>query len=95
MRVIALGGIAAAASFCLRMLKGQIGLAQLNAHRTRIARSMPGLIHLAAESERITLLQSIIQSVIGVRESFISDSSNESLLAAADVVERVAKAAKG
>jgi hypothetical protein len=95
MRAILLGGIAASASFCLRMLKGQIALAQLNAHRTRVARSMPGLLHLAPEAERVTVLQSIIQSVIGVRESVISDTSQESLLAAVEVVEKVAKAAKG
>ncbi len=94
MRVVLLGGIAATASFCLRMLKAQIALAQVNAHRTRVARSMPGLLHLAPESDRVAVLQAIIQSVIGVRESVISDASPESLLGAVEVVEKVARVTK-
>jgi len=94
MRVVLLGGIAATASFCLRMLKGQIALAQLNAHRTRVARSMPGLLNLAPESERVMILQSIIQSVIGVQESVISDRTQESLLTAVELVEKITKATR-
>ena len=93
-RLVLLGGIAAISSFCLRMLKSQIGLAQLNAHRTRVARSMPGLLEVAPETERLAVLQSLIQSIIGVRESVLSDSNVESLLATGDILEKLLKATK-
>jgi hypothetical protein len=76
------------------MLKSQMSLAQLNAHRTRVARSMPGLLEVAPETERLAVLQSLIQTMIGAKESVLTDTSPESLLAATEAVERLIKAAK-
>lgn len=94
-RLVIIGGIAAVGSFCIRMLKSQIALAQLNAHRTRVARSMPGLLEVAAERDRLAVLQSLMQTIIGAKESVLSDSNPESLLATAEAIEKLLKTAKG
>jgi hypothetical protein len=94
MRQILLGGIAAVGGFCLRMLKSQIAIAQLNAHRTRVARSMPGLLEMAPEADRLAVLQSLVQVIIGVKESILSDSNPESLLKATETLETLLKAVR-
>ena len=94
LRLVLLGGLAAVVSFCLRMFKSQIAIAQLNAHRTRVARSMPGLLEVAPERERLAVLQSLIQTIVGAKESILSDSHSESLLASFDALEKIVKAAK-
>lgn len=76
------------------MLKSQIALAQLNAHRTRVARSMPGLLEVAPEAERLAVLQSLIQTIIGTKESVVNDSNSESLLATVEAVEKIVRATR-
>jgi hypothetical protein len=94
-RLIILGGIGALASFCLRMLKAHIALAQLNAHRTRVAHSMPSFLEVAPPSERFKVLESLIQAIVGVKESAITDTNPETMLTTVSVVEQALKSKKG
>lgn len=94
-RLIILGGIGALASFCLRMVKAHIALAQLNAHRTRVAHSMPSFLEVAPAGDRFKVLESLIQAIVGVKESAIADTNPETVLTTVSVVEQALKSKKG
>jgi hypothetical protein len=93
-RIIILGGIGAVASFALRMVKAHIALAQVNAHRTRVARSMPSFLEVAPSDQRFTVLESLIGTIISTKESAINDSNAETVLTTVSVVEQAMKAKK-
>jgi hypothetical protein len=93
-RIIVFGGIAAAASFCLRMLKSHIALAQLNAHRTRVAHSIPSFLEVAPADRRFAILELLIQSIISTKESAIADQHPETVLTSISLLEQAAKAKK-
>ena len=55
-RGLILGAMGAIAGFCLRMLKAHINLAHVNAHRARVANSMPGFLEAAPKEHRFEML---------------------------------------
>ena len=89
LRVVVFGGIAAIASFCLRMLKGHLALTQLNAHRSRIAKSIPSFLELVSEENRLAVLQAVLPTIIGVKESVIADEDPETVLKTLSFIESI------
>lgn len=88
-RVVILAGIGAVASFALRMLKAHIHLSHVNAHRIRIANSMPALLEVAPKEHQFSVLKLLIETLVTERDTTIFDANPEKIGGSVNLVELV------
>jgi hypothetical protein len=92
LRITFLTALAAIATFCLKILRAQLHLRELNLHRQRIANSMAAFLGAASQEQRDMILGRMVDAITTFGNSGLLSDNDESMSPAKIVLESISKA---
>lgn len=92
LRITLLTALAAATTFCLKILRAQLHLREQNLHRQRVANSIAAAMGAASSEQRDVVLERMIDAITAFGNSGLLSENDESMSPAKVVFESISRA---